>query len=136
LFEYYVGRIWQRGFWEKLLAGQLSLKRSLLGVADTVLQSIKKAPGNASRATQQYETLPVRVCRKLADFAGLVLIILSENDLTATEFRQHARSRSWRRVLACPSIVQREISEADHTFSRREWRDQVSNICGQWLQSW
>jgi hypothetical protein len=73
----------------------------------------------------------------LAAFQGKVLLILSGADLTAQEFRDAVKaSRPWQKLLAAPRVTQQELAQADHTFSRRAWRDQVADWTGEWMRSW
>ena len=73
----------------------------------------------------------------LASFDGKVLLILSGADLTAQEFQDTVRaSGPWKKLLSAPRVTQHELAAADHTFSRREWRDQVANWTGDWVRSW
>jgi hypothetical protein len=70
-------------------------------------------------------------------FHGPVLLILSGDDLTAAEFKNLvAGSRDWSRLLAQLPVTRQELTAANHTFSRREWRDQVAAWTLTWLQSW
>jgi uncharacterized protein len=59
---------------------------------------------------------------------------LSENDLTAGEFRALAATADWQEVLARPQLERQDLAEADHTFSRRKWRDEVSALTQAWLR--
>lgn len=101
-------------------------------------------PATAGAAMKQGATsessgrpLPERVADGLFQFKGRVLLILSGKDLTAEEFRQAvAGSRRWRRLMKSPLLSKRLLEDADHTFSRRGWRDQVANWTREWLQSW
>jgi hypothetical protein len=78
--------------------------------------------------------LPERMAEGLRHFKGRVLLILSGDDLTAAEFRDTVKaSRRWRRLLAQPQVTIRELPAANHTFSRREWRDQVAAWTREWL---
>lgn len=81
--------------------------------------------------------LPGRMHDSLAAFHGKVLLILSGADLTAQEFRDAVQaSRPWQKLLAAPRVTQQELAQADHTFSRRAWRDQVADWTGEWMRSW
>jgi hypothetical protein len=69
----------------------------------------------------------------LRRFRGGVLLILSGNDLTAQEFKDVvARSRRWRRLLSGDHVTRYDLPEANHTFSRRDWRNQVER----WTEAW
>jgi hypothetical protein len=71
----------------------------------------------------------------LRRFRGRVLLILSGKDLTADEFRGVvSRSERWTRLLADTRVTRRELAQANHTFSRREWRDQVARWTADWVR--
>jgi uncharacterized protein len=73
----------------------------------------------------------------LRRFRGRVLLILSGNDFTAQEFKDLvAASRGWRRLLESARVTRRDLPGANHTFSRREWRDQVARWTESWVNSW
>ena len=75
--------------------------------------------------------------RGLRAFHGNVLLIDSGNDLTAKEFLDMAQaSPAWRRLLAAPQVQRRTLAGADHTFSRRAWRDQVADWTADWVRAW
>ena len=81
--------------------------------------------------------LAERMADRLGRFEGKVLLILSGRDLTASEFSDVvAGSRHWRRLLSVARVETRTLPEADHTFSKREWRDQVADWTTAWVQSW
>ena len=64
-----------------------------------------------------------------------MLLILSGKDLTADEFRDVvSRSERWKALLADARVTQRELPDANHTFSRREWRDQVARWTAEWVK--
>jgi hypothetical protein len=70
----------------------------------------------------------------LARFKGKVLFIFSGADLTAKEFLDLAGgSAEWRKLLGAPHVSQQHLAEADHTFSRRAWRDQVVAWTSGWM---
>jgi hypothetical protein len=63
-----------------------------------------------------------------------VLLILSGNDLTAMEFSDVATSsKRWRRLLESSRVAQHRLANANHTFSRRDWRYQVARWTSSWL---
>jgi hypothetical protein len=63
-------------------------------------------------------------------------LILSGDDLTAAEFKDTARaSRRWTRALDRGSVSRREFPDANHTFSRAVWRDDVAACTEQWIAS-
>jgi exosortase A-associated hydrolase 1 len=139
LKHYYLARLLERGFWQKLFSGQFSIAVSLRSLFDLLHKarnhdrsaSTMKAPD--SLAGRLDIPLPQRMAEGMRRFRGPVLLIISSNDLTAREFEDAAAaSPLWRDLLAAPRIERRELRGADHTFSRREWRRQ---IC-EWTIAW
>jgi exosortase A-associated hydrolase 1 len=127
LKHYYAGRLGSRAFWAKALAGGLDLRRSLAAFVGAIRRAAARG-GTPDRAT-----LPGRMASGLARFGGKVLLIMSGQDLTAREFDDVARAPEWRRLLGDSRVVRRDLPEADHTFSRRAWRDQVAAWTIEWL---
>ena len=54
------------------------------------------------------------------------------------KFAQYLPQFGWTPVVisAHPRVQRETLAEADHTFSRRVWRDQVSAWTGNWVTSW
>jgi len=129
LRHYYVRRILNREFWSKLIGGSFDVWRAL--------RSFAQLTATAHGAEVESSSLPDRLLLALLRFRGSVLLILSGADLGAREFmalpRQHA---AWRNLLADPRIRQRIIAEANHTFARQAWRDEVAAICIDWIVGW
>jgi hypothetical protein len=70
-------------------------------------------------------------------FTGQVLFVISGNDLTAAEFLDlSSGSRRWRKLMNRPKVQRHDIAEANHTFSRSEWRNEVERCTWEWLKSW
>lgn len=137
--EYYTRRLLDRDFWRKLASGQVRIGASLASFLGTVARALgvgQGAPGAAAGVDpgQDGGLLPERLRRALAAFGGRTLIILSGRDLTAGEFRDVARTPGWQALLARPCVTQFTLEAADHTFSRRQWRDEVARRCIEWLQ--
>lgn len=136
LKHYYGARLLSPDLWKKLFSGQFAFRqaaRSLLAQVGTVLGS-GTGPAVGQNALGP-APLPERMRLDLQKFDGRVLFILSGADMTAKEFLDVAESsRSWQTLLKAPRITQRHLSEADHTFSRRQWRDQVTSWTADWLR--
>jgi exosortase A-associated hydrolase 1 len=127
LKHYYLRHAFSAAPWLKLLRGQFDLAAS----AASFVRNLRSA------GTGETQALPGRMAEGLARFKGQVLLILSGNDLTAKEFSDAAAgSKLWRALLQSPRVAQRRLADATHTFSRREWRDQVSSWTSGWLRSW
>ncbi len=140
LKHYYLSRLFGREFWRKVVSGRFdfsSSTRSLWKMVSSVLgkgqdPAVAEGSGLGSR-----EALPERMCQGLRAFPGRLLFVLSGDDLTADEFRDAVkRSRQWRKLLRRPHVCLRDLGPANHTFSRREWRDTVAAWTLDWLRSW
>jgi uncharacterized protein len=130
--DYYAVRLFQWGFWKKLFRGEVQIADSVLSLVRTIRDAASKA-GSGGRESAA-EPLPARMLGALRRYSGRVLLILSENDLTAGEFRALAATADWQEVLARPQLERQDLAEADHTFSRRKWRDEVSALTQAWLR--
>ena len=81
------------------------------------------------------QSLPQRMARGLAAFSGPAAIVLSGRDLTARAFEEAAADPAWRTLLAADRVQRFDLPKADHTFSRRVWRDEVSAATIEWLRN-
>lgn len=126
LRHYYRQRLLDRSFWGKVFTGRLDVRAAFA--------SLRKFVADAAAPRREAGTLPERMEQGLRRFRGRVLLILSGKDLTADEFRGVvSRSQRWTRLLADARVTRRELAEANHTFSRREWRDQVARWTAEWV---
>lgn len=131
LKHYYLSRLLDAALWKKLLSGKFDFGKSLKDLSGAVSALGKDSENDAGENLP----LPERMKQSLEKFRGKILLILSGNDLTAREFEDLARSSpSWRGLLE--KMERRDLLEADHTFSRRAWRDQVSSWTGSWVSRW
>lgn len=147
LKHYYGSRIVDAELWRRIARGEFdyaAAARSLLSLAGTALGLKKRDEAAGDRPVTSGgavapadRPLPERMADGLERFRGRVLLILSGKDLTAQEFNELARaSRRWGRLLSAPRVERRDLPEANHTFSSREWRDQVAAWTAAWVRSW
>jgi len=135
LRHYYVRRLFQASLWQKVARGQLRFREAAAALGKFVADAMGR--GRASGAVDKLPSgeapLPDRMEDGLRRFQGKVLLILSGNDLTAREFKDVvARSRRWRRLIAGERVTRHDLPEANHTFARRDWRNQVER----WTEAW
>ena len=127
LRHYYGARIADREFWQRLLRGEVALGAALRSAAAVAASALRRATRGAATP------LPERMADGFARFGGPVLLVRSGRDLTMQEFSGIAdASPRWRALLGAPRVTLRDLPEADHTFSRREWRDQIAG----WMVAW
>jgi exosortase A-associated hydrolase 1 len=132
LRHYYLRRLAQGDFWSGILAGRVNPFASAGSLLRLLGRRLGKEPKGGAPAA-----LPDRMAEGLARFQGPALLIMSGQDLTAREFEDAAREGAlWRRLLAEERITREDLAPADHTFSRRAWRDTVGRWTLDWLHSW
>lgn len=142
LGHYYRRRLLSAEPWKKMLRGEFDFAGSLRSAAGIVRRALARTPaaaGSSPGTTDPTAGLPLpgRMAECLRRFHGPVLLVLSGDDLTAAEFRDAAQgSALWRTLLDEPRVARRELPGANHTFSRREWRDAVTDWTLEWLRSW
>jgi exosortase A-associated hydrolase 1 len=148
LKHYYLSRLFDPDLWRKVMRGEFELTASVKSLFQMVTSVI--APGKetgeqnesgdtspASNVEPPNTPLPERMYQGLKAFQGPMLFILSGDDLTADEFRDVVgQSKAWRQLLDQPRVMVHELAEANHTFSRRQWRDRVAQWTLDWLRSW
>lgn len=138
LKTYYLRRLISRDFWAGLLRGRfnpLVSLRSLLGMLCRICSGHKPATDSDSADKPGSEPLPQRMAEGWQGYRGPILLILSGDDLTAAEFRDTAASHpAWQGLLAQTRVTRHELPGANHTFARREWRDQVAQWTLLWLR--
>lgn len=142
LKHYYLERLAQPQFWKKILIGRFDYvaagKSFAHLVGDAVLDKKKMSrPAHKVADAAEDASLPERMFDGLQRFKGKVLFILSGDDLTAREFSDLvAGSSKWRKLLKSSSVTRIELAGANHTFSQRNWRDQVATWTREWMREW
>jgi len=144
LKHYYLQRLFQREFWSKVFSGKYSPSSSLGSARDMIARALGRqvpvaepgeqspvmsAAGGSTGPGDATTDLVARFAESLAAFEGRVLILLSSNDLTAAEFVDASSSnRALRNALKRDNVVQTQLKNMDHTFSRGEWRAEVEAL--------
>jgi exosortase A-associated hydrolase 1 len=135
LRHYYVQRLFQASLWQKVVRGEFNVRRAAAALGKIVVDAMGRGPpsGSVEESPAGGSLLPDRMEDGLRRFQGRVLLILSGNDLTAQEFKDLvARSSRWRGLLEDRRVTRHDLPEANHTFSRRDWRNQVER----WTEAW
>jgi exosortase A-associated hydrolase 1 len=125
--HYYPTRLRDPAFWRKVLAG---------GVGWQSLQSLAKDLRVMLVAASGPPGFQERMAKGWQRFDGPILLILSEADLTAQEFIEHAlRDPRWAKSLEKPHLQHLTIPGADHTFSSPEAHVEVNALTLDWLST-
>lgn len=135
LRHYYLSRIFSRALWRKIIRGQFSLSDSADSLAGTLKAAGQTADGEALPDGGSGNPLAGRMADSLEKFARPVLLVMSGNDLTAREFDDAIKaSGRWQKLISARQMTRRDLQAADHTFSRRAWRDDVAAITIGWIK--
>jgi uncharacterized protein len=133
LKHHYRDRLRDPAFWRKLAHGKFDYAGSLA----SMLKLVRTAFAGRTAADDAQASLPERMRQGLHAFGGHTLLVIGGADLTGREFCDVAGSTpAWKRLLSAPRVTWRRLEDADHTFSRRAWRDQVAEWTREWVVSW
>lgn len=142
LKHYYRQRFTDPEFWQKVRSGKFSIAssfKSILGLSYQVISNriAGKRPGPEEKHTaQQSMPLPERLEQGLLNFGGNIFVLTSGRDHIAQEYRDFvASSPKLKSLMGLQRVQFREIAEADHTFSRTAWRDELFDTTQTWLTS-
>lgn len=131
--HYYLKRFFSAAFWKKLLSGKLAWSQSIQSLGKNVQRAYD---GVGSITNASTGALPERMLAALRSFNGSILFILSGNDLTAKEFEETVQQSSdWQNLMRSGAIQTHRLTDADHTFSRRVWRDEVACVTTEWVKT-
>jgi exosortase A-associated hydrolase 1 len=128
--HYYRQRLLEPAFWRKLLAGGVGWQA--LRSFGSSLRAMRSRP--TSTATAPFQT---RMAQAWLAFPGPMLLLLSERDLTAQEFRETAASDlAWHGWDRKPGLQQQTLPGADHTCSATAASQQVQGSVLRSLAQW
>ena len=141
LKHYYLSRLAESGLWRKIARGQFDYRAaasSFVSLCASALRggSAADAGSAASPSTTRPPSLPEQMLSGFSRFQGRTLIIISGADLTGRAFSDMAASPAWRKQMRRQQVSRHTLPQADHTFSRPDWRDQVAQWTADWLRRW
>lgn len=135
---YYLTRLTHLSFWRKLLSGNLHLVDSISEFIKTVCKLLSKSikikhTEQANGGKRELHFIE-KMLLGLTQFNGQALILLSGNDLVAHEFKELiSQNENWKRVINDSRILSINISEANHTFASRQFRQEIISSTLDWL---
>jgi exosortase A-associated hydrolase 1 len=139
LKHYYRARLFDPALWKKIITGNFAFGSAATSLLRQLASAIKPRSITGGRDSDSSLALafPERMLAGLSAFTGKVLFIICPADLTAQEFIDMTlASSAWQRLLENPRVQRHDLAEADHTCSRRAWRDQVADWTARWVRSW
>ncbi len=129
LMDHYLGRLTSGKFWRDLISGRVNVLaplKNLFGSSDAPSELAAPETAPETSAPLSYQE---RMFAGLRMFDGKILLVLSGEDVTAREFESETRrDRRWRRLLRRPQVQIERLSDANHTFGNRLWRDRVAAL--------
>jgi exosortase A-associated hydrolase 1 len=133
LKQYYGRRLLNRGFWRKLAGGTFRLAPAMRSLGGNIAAASKGLRRGGQDARESASSLPARVLEAITVFNGRVLVVLSENDLVAAEFKDMMQTTPWKTMAARAAVECRDIVAANHTFATAAWRDAVAKASIEWI---
>ncbi len=131
LKHYYTSRLTDRAFWTGLFRGKVGVLRALKDFVATLIAARGRDRRRGVPVETGFQTSMARGWRR---FPGDILLICSGDDLTAREFLDHAAGDAeWAGLFSETRVARCDLADADHTFSRAEWRDRVALLTADWL---
>ena len=127
--HYYLQRLLMPDFWRKLMTGGVGLS-----ALQELLQKVRtmRAPANASPERSFQD----RMASAWHAFGGSLLLVLSDKDLTAQEFRSYVEhSANWHDWKERGELMIQELNDADHTCSTPLGQSSLIKTVGNWLSS-
>jgi exosortase A-associated hydrolase 1/exosortase A-associated hydrolase 2 len=140
--HYYLSRLLSADFWHRVRSGKFDVigsARDFIATCRAYLQGrkLRRQTGLERDRDITDLPLPVKTAVGLRRFNGPTFILMSGNDYIAREFDEVVKSsRAWDGLLQQPRICRRDLLEADHTFSRENWKRQASDWVCEWVASW
>lgn len=119
-----VERLSERTFWDQI-------RRSEAGYLGAV-QSFVRLVRNVIAAPNRPDPLKLRVINGLAKFTGPVCLVLSGQD-PATAVFQIATEKHLRALAEEGRLVRYDLPEANHMFSRSDWRETLIGWTADWM---
>jgi len=130
--RYYGARLLQRSFWRKLLTLRLDVAGSIRGFIRT-LRASHESGGGAGASGDDFRD---RMRRGWSALRGPTLLILSDADLTAAQFRALvSEDARWRDLQQRHGVTTCVLEGADHTFSTATTLEDSTNAVLEWLSS-
>ena len=130
--HYYLQRLRQREFWEKLLSGKVARRAASELFSNT--RAALSRPASAPMENGAARSFQNRMALGWSSFKGSLLLILSDTDFTAKEFADALRhSPTWSGATDHPNLRRQDLPFTDHTFSDVTGRKLVEETTIDWI---
>ena len=133
LAHYYRPSLSTKDQWRRLFSGQIRLLPAFVELAKDSMALLGKYLLRGGRKPVSRSFVEVML-EGLEQFQYGIFIVLSEADLTAREFSTLiATDPVWKEATAKSTVTIETVIAADHTFSQRPWKEEVSRLTIEWL---
>jgi len=133
LAHYYRPSLSKKNQWRRLLSGKIRLAPALKELASDAVALLRRRSVNLLRPPSG-RSFVEEMLSGLQQFKHEILIVLSETDLTAREFSTLiARDSVWKAAISQPAISIHSVLGADHTFSQKRCKEEVSKLTIDWV---
>ena len=128
--HHYWRRLHEPAFWGRLMTGRVGFQAMA-----SLWTNLKLTFGaRGAGAVDLQRPFQQRMAQAWREFPGRILLLLSENDYTANEFRGAlAGDPIWAGAGSHPGLERRELGGADHTLSARSSREAAEQLTSSWL---
>lgn len=124
--HYYLRRLREKAFWQKLLSGQIGVK-----AAQDLTRNLSLARQAKDASSASFQE---RMASAWREFDGAILLLISGDDITGQEFMETARqSQSWDGCMQRSGLTHVTLSHADHTCSTVKAHDALMQTTASWL---
>lgn len=128
--HYYLKRVLSRDFWRKVFR----MRFDALTALGDFFSKLSDSRAKSMQSAGDDLPLPERLRVSQIGFGKPTLLILSGQDLTAREYEDRvAEAPDWQDWVRSEDVTLHRLAEADHTFSRAAWRDQVADWSRDWV---
>lgn len=138
LKHYYWNRLRDPELWKKIKSGQFSIFSSLKACFELLIHAGRDSRHKSHQSEHEDLSslpLPIRLTRSLKLFSGELYVLTSGNDYIAQEYNDFtSTSQEWKSSGLDEKILFNEMADANHTFSRPEWREELFHSTEQWIQ--
>lgn len=115
--HYYSRRFFNKEFLRKLILFELDLKDSITSLKDTLKEAYFVKNGKFSCTVSAGPKLPQMVMTSLHNFAKPIRIILSTDDIVASNFQDELKNnKALKEDYKSKKIINHIVNGADHTF--------------------
>lgn len=136
LKHYYWNRLFEKELWLKLRSGKFSIVNAIKSFLQLLRSTRVKSKALEGTKTDKFSELPLpeRLEQCCDVYHGKIFTLTSGKDYIAQEFKDYmAASSIWQNMIKQNTMSIEDIEDSDHTFSRKEWRDQLFDCTGDWI---